>query len=363
MDSVSRQRDGRGAPPRSRPITPGRVAIFSLLPAILLFGTAEIALRVARFEFHGIPRHFQFGANVDHDLRRDLAVPDANLFWRLNVREDTAAFLVRQRHVHPALRARTGADRHSPDTIRVVAMGDSCTFFGTPPYPGTLERGLLERGLQAEVFSASVPGYTSHQGLRWFESEIADYRPDWVTVYYGWNDHWLAMRATDRELDRATNLSGRIAARLLAHVRLVQAGAYLRARLWAPRTGERVQRVPLDHYRDNLEALCRGIQDAGAIALFVTAPSDLDPGDVRRLQDQGQVKPDLDVTRLHEEYNDVVREVASGCGAEIVDFAEEASRTHGFVSEDGIHLTRRGIDWLALTLEDRVAAVAPGGQR
>lgn len=363
MDSVSRQRDRSSRPRRSRPLTPGRIALFSCLPAILLFGSAEIALRLARFEFHGVPRHFQFGENVDHDLRRDLAVPDPDLFWRLTVREDTAAFLIRQRHVHPDLRTSTGADRHSADTIRVVAMGDSCTFFGTPPYPRTLQRRLLERGLDAEVFSASVPGYTSHQGLRWFESEIADYRPDWVMVYYGWNDHWLAMRETDRELDRETSLAASVAERLAATIRLVQAGAYLRARLGASRSGASVQRVPLDHYRDNLEALCRGIRDGGAIALFITAPSELDPEDVRRLQDQGQVKPDLDVTGLHEEYNDVVREVASGCGAQIVDFAEEASTKHGFVSEDGIHLTRRGIDWLALELEDRVAAHAPGGQR
>jgi len=363
MDSVSRQGDGRGAPRRPGPITPGRLALFSLVPALVLFGGAEIALRVARFEFHGIPRHFQFGANVDHDLQRDLAVPDDDLFWRLNVREDTAAFLIRQRHVHPDLHTPTGADRHTPGTVRVVAMGDSCTFFGTPPYPRILERRLVERGLDAEVFSASVPGYTSHQGVRWFETEIVAYRPDWVTVYYGWNDHWLAMRTTDRELDRTTTFSGTVAARLAAHIRLVQAGAYLRARLFRSRKGERTRRVPIDHYRDNLESLCRGIRDGGAIAVFVTAPSDLDPEDVRRLQDQRQVEPDLDVARLHEEYNVVVRDVASGCGAEIVDFAEEASRTHGFVSEDGIHLTPRGIDWLALQLANRIGAAASGGQR
>jgi lysophospholipase L1-like esterase len=361
MDPESRQRDGRGAPRRSGTITPWRAVVYSLLPAIVLFGGAEIALRVAGFEFHTIPRHFQFGANVDHDLRRNLAVPDIDLFWRLNVREDTAAFLIRQRHVHPDLRSPTGADRHSPGTLRVVAMGDSCTFFGTPPYPRTLERRLLDRGLDGEVFSAAVPGYTSHQGRRWFESEVVDYHPDWVTVYYGWNDHWLAMRTTDRELDRTMTLAGTLAARLAAHVRLVQAALYVRARLSRPPPEGRPYRVPIDDYRDNLEALCRGIREAGATAIFVTAPSELDPDDLRRLQDEGQIRPGADVTGLHEAYNEVVRDVATACGAELVDFAAAASRTHGFVSNDGIHLTPQGIDWLALQLDQRIAVAPTGG--
>lgn len=336
-----------------------RKSLFAALPAILLFGGAEIALRLAGFEFHGIPRHFQFGANVDHDLRRNVAVPDADLFWRLKAGEN-ARFLVRRKHVHPNLRARTGADRTSPGGVRAVSMGDSCTFFGSPSYPERLESRLVESGLEAEVFSASVPGYTSYQGLRWFETEIAAYRPDWVTVYYGWNDHWLAMQATDRELGTRTTRSSTAAARIASNIRLVQLGTYLRARLFRLQADQRPERVPLDHYRENLEELCRRAREEGAGVIFVTAPSDLDPGDVRRLTDLGQVTRGRDVRSLHEEYNAVVRDVAAACRAEIVDFAGASTRTAGFVSEDGIHLTEKGIDWLGDHLAKRIVAEAEG---
>ena len=49
-----------------------------------------------------------------------------------------AEMLAEARHVV----ALTGADRTAPDAVRVVAMGDSCTFFGSPPYPGKLEQSL-----------------------------------------------------------------------------------------------------------------------------------------------------------------------------------------------------------------------------
>ena len=241
---MDRSGEGNGAA-----VTPGRpsaarLALFSLIPAAALFGGIEIALRIAGFEFHGIPRHLQFGANVGEDLRRNVAVPDPELYWRLRVGDDTRRFLVRRRHVHPDLASLTGAATPEPSSLRVVAMGDSCTFFGSPPYPEGLEAELRTRGIDAEVFSASVPGYSSHQGRRWFDLEIAGYEPDWVTVYYGWNDHWLATRATDAELGRDRPALAGTLERVSRHVRLLQAGRYLWTRLASSAVKDRPVRVP-----------------------------------------------------------------------------------------------------------------------
>lgn len=348
--------EGQRPPARAR-ASRWRVVLFSLVPALVVFGGAEIALRLAGFEYYRVPRHLQFGENVGADLERDVAVPDPVLFWRPRVSDRTRGALLRRRHVHPELREQTGALDRSPGTLRVVAMGDSCTFFGSPPYPQQLERELGAAGVEARVFSASVAGYTSYQGRRWFDAEVAAYEPDWVSVYYGWNDHWLAMSRTDRELgEDATAGGSSVLDELGDRIRLVQAARYLKTRLVAPPRGERPLRVPLDDYRDNLEYLCRRAREIGAHPILITAPSDLDTLDLTRLTATGYAAPGADVVRLHELYNEVTREVARDCGAALVDFAADGATARGLVSDDGIHLTEAGTHWLAR----RLAAVIVG---
>lgn len=346
-----------GAPAGPARPSRARLVLFSLVPAAVLFGGLELALRIAGFEFHGIPLHLQFGVNVGKDLRRNVAEPDPELFWRLRVADKTKRFLVRRKHVHPDLAALTGADTRDPKALRVVAMGDSCTFFGSPPYPEGLERALRSRGLDAEVFSASVPGYSSYQGRRWFDLEIAGYDADWITVYYGWNDHWLGMRSTDAELGREGQAMAGFLERVSAHVRLLQAGRYLWTRLASSPSEQRPLRVPLDDYRANLEYLCRCIGETGARAVLITAPSQLDRADEERLRRTGYASPGTDVGALHRAYNRVVREVAEECGADLLDFARAAEARGGIVSEDGIHLTEAGSVWLAGALAERIAGV------
>ena len=58
------------------------------------------------------------------------------------------------------------------------------------PYPARLEKRLraANAGRTIEVIPLAVPGYSSHQGLAWMRRDLARYRPDVVTLLYGWND-------------------------------------------------------------------------------------------------------------------------------------------------------------------------------
>jgi lysophospholipase L1-like esterase len=234
-----------------------------------------------------------------------------------------------------------------------VSLGDSCTFFGSPPYTTRLERLLADRGTAAEVFNAGVPGYSSYQGLRWFESEIAGYDPDWVTVFYGWNDHWLAARTPDHLL--AERRAPAAVEALVAWSRLAQAGIWLRARSSQPPPEGRPLRVPPERYRENLERLCASARGAGARVVMITAPSELDADDVARLRREGYAPPTGAPRELHEEYNALAREAAASCGATLLDFAREAEGGEGWLSEDGIHLTPGGMDRLAARLADVIS--------
>lgn len=89
-------------------------------------------------------------------------------------------------------------EQKSANTIRILAIGDSCTF-GTADiadsdtYPFLLETMLnaQDRGIgRYEVINAGVPGYTSRQCLLYFKNELLKFGPDAVIVYCGWNDIW-----------------------------------------------------------------------------------------------------------------------------------------------------------------------------
>ncbi|MBZ0253838.1 MAG: hypothetical protein K8I02_10915, partial [Candidatus Methylomirabilis sp.] len=88
------------------------------------------------------------------------------------------------------------------NVFRVLAVGDSTTFGwdveASEMYTALLERRLGERfegfsapdgkPLKIEVIAAGVSGYSSRQGLAYFESYLKDWSPDFVLVQFGIND-------------------------------------------------------------------------------------------------------------------------------------------------------------------------------
>jgi lysophospholipase L1-like esterase len=132
---------------------------------------------------------------------------DALLGWRLrpNLEDaywDYTVFSTNADH----LRYPERVGRKESGALRVLCMGDSVTFgYRVPvawpehpeqhdrearPYPALLEQRLraARPGRTIEVIPLAVPGYTSHQGLAWLRRDIGRYRPDLVTLCYGWND-------------------------------------------------------------------------------------------------------------------------------------------------------------------------------
>jgi lysophospholipase L1-like esterase len=96
-----------------------------------------------------------------------------------------------------------GLGPRRPEVLRVLALGDSCTFgflggeeFAVvqQPYPQKLGR-LAARRLgedRLEVLNAGVPGYNSRHGVLLLRTKLRGVDPDLITVRYGWNDHFLS---------------------------------------------------------------------------------------------------------------------------------------------------------------------------
>jgi lysophospholipase L1-like esterase len=298
----------------------------------LLLAVPELGLRAGGYRYvsgveFGYPEPEQFW---------ELS-PDRELFWKLPSDDPLVNSLgfFGPEPVAPKPRG----------TLRVVYLGDSCSQQGYPnAWPELATRVLAARGNRAvDEINLALSGYSSHQGRVLAERYLARFEPDLVAVYFGWNDHWLAWGAIDsrKRIDPS-------AEELRRNVRLLQLVHRARTAL----AGAKVEpldevRVPIAEYRDNLRVICERSTAAGAKVVLITAPSAFDvKGVPEHLLSRPFVRDAATLERLHREYNDVVREVASERGALLLDLERvlgaRADRGSLFL-RDGIHLSESGL--------------------
>jgi lysophospholipase L1-like esterase len=298
----------------------------------LLMPVPELALRAAGF------RHvsqIQFGYPRPEDFV--LFTPDETLFWKLSPRPDVNSW------------GFFGADPRCPPeagTYRILFLGDSCMQYGSPDsnYPlmvqEILRRVPFRQPERVECVTLAMSGYTSFQGLKTAELFAGKLKPAVACVAYGWNDHWLAYGQTDANKRIDTRLI-----RVYQSVRLFQLVGKLRH-------GDPEESLPLDkvrvstdQYRGNLEAIWRLLHGLGVEVVFLTAPTSHGLRGVPDILLRMHFAQDKQsVLSLHREYNQIVREVASGTGALLLDFDTEFSRPEDmrYFKDDGIHFTTNG---------------------
>jgi lysophospholipase L1-like esterase len=333
-----------------------KLALFSLLPAIALFGSLEIALRMAGFQ------HSETPLEVRRFLDDPQGIVDRELAWR---NRDGVERFVKDSHqlwVPKTSPLERHALRAEPGVFRIAALGDSCTAYCVSTrdsFPKLADRFLNARGDRPfEVLNAGVAAHSSHQGLQRLEHAVLPYRPDLITVYFGWNDHWITGTP-----DRDVALRGELETRLvnaLDHLRLYQAGRWLLARIRArERDGasdtraDPVPRVDLESYAANLREIIRIARVEGIDVLLLTAPQDLHDWNNSELQPLSTQA----LVALHARYNDVVRSVAAETGVDLLDLDAlfEAQKPRRLIAKDGIHLNPQGCRYAAREIAARIA--------
>jgi lysophospholipase L1-like esterase len=332
------------------------------------------------FEYHNIPRYVQFADDRYRDRGRGEGEPDftadPSLFWR--IRPNNPRLLTNAR----GFRGADFAEVKPAGTVRIISLGCSCTFgiSSACSYPEALAEFLGRNeaaplshrqvgppldvdpearplapdlpGKRFEVINAGVPGYSSLQGLRLLESEMAGYRPDIVTVFFGWNDHWLARSFPDRE-QKAPSRGAQFLLDHASRSRLFQALVKLSAsvrRLARGRRASETYRVSPVDYRGNLERMIDDAERGGFRIVLVTAPAAYQQAaDVPDYLVQDRFIPDkTTLLTLHREYNEIVRQVARRRGVPLADCAatfDASPRRKGLFGEDGIHPNEIG-HWL-----------------
>lgn len=337
---------------------------FSLVVLVCVFAFVEVVLRIARigepptigvlrFGYDtGIPVFDSDGIEHEGETYREMALfeADSNLFWKPVVNTPFTGA--------DGLRLPTPSHKSKGDGVyRIAIVGDSCSFLGKDVYPNRLA-GLIEESTErsVEVVNASCPGYSSFQGYRRLQT-VWPWKPDMLIVYFGWNDHWKSLNGqTDRDVMERQMLSNR-ARTWLGKSRIFWCMYAARVSL-APQSSIRNApvRVPLDHYRANLQKILYAAEQHDCPTVFITAPSAyrearMPPWSYGFFGQFYGMMPDevTDIPRTHSQYNDIVRSVAElNETANLLDVASkwdseaEEKRDPERFRSDRIHLTEVG---------------------
>jgi lysophospholipase L1-like esterase len=292
--------------------------LLAALGTVLALGFGEAALRASHFHFDLIPT-LEFGW-PDPVAMRDAYSADPDLVW---VTRDYRQVLRDARRARPA----------------VVFMGDSCTEFGN--YPSKTIAELESAGSPlAHGVKVGVGGWSTAQGLVQLRRDVIPLHPEIVTIYYGWNDHWVAMGLTDPEIMRAHRLRS-----LADHFRLAQLWLKLDVALAARRTPP-PNRVPIQEYEANLLHMASEARTAGITPLFITAPSNHVAGHEPAYLAKRHVRALSELVPLHTAYVQATKDAAATAQAPLCDaagaFAALPEPHARYFQNDGIHLTELG---------------------
>lgn len=313
----------------------------SLVTLLIFLVAVEGVVRLVGVDTYVQNRFFTLNRALDYP---DVFKKDRVLFWRLRPdRTVTSNFFEGKTYHINSMGLRGDEISVTKNRPRVLALGNSCTFgWGIPSGQTYCDRLQDMLGDSYEVINTGIPGYTSYQGLKFFERDLLKLKPDVLLVLFAWNDHWgAASRIADKDQEfppqaiiGLQNLLSRFDSyRLLKKFWLstIEKDPDSLFDRSSP-----VYRVGPEDFRANLIAICDTAVSHGIRPVLMTSP----------IPKLSVLPATLDgMYRYHERYNDIVREVALSKGVGLVDLAREFDTRDNLwdsVSHDWIHFNARG---------------------
>ena len=338
---------------------PGR-ALAGVGFGVLLLLAAEVVLRTIGFQYDKSLSYMEFNFPRPHELHQ-IFEPDPVLLWRLRPNYDFGQGFPR---LNP--QGFRGVDFASlpPSAFRIACLGDSVTFGRPEADFTTILRQKLDTAVHpAQVLNFGVPGYSSFQGRLLLDRVLRDYRPAFVIILFGWNDHWLAKGFPDAE-QRATASSAADWLGPLRKLRLYQFVNHARAHLVGdarrPAPGPDRLRVSPEDYRENLVAMIEACRKSGVAVIVATAPSGIASGKVPDyLATLDFIRDPSELAPLHARYNEVARAAARQSGATLCDLdaafgQRETVELFDDPGQDLIHPNAAGYELMADKLAECV---------
>lgn len=322
-------------------------AVASIGALVLAEGTLRILdlpSRSAEFQF--VQPDLEVG-EVFADFGGAL-VDDPELFWTLD-----PALGNRLSNSH-GLRGWWPSRTKSPRDLRVVCVGDSCTYGMSVRYENTY--GVqLEALLQArlpehcvETVLLALPGYSTQQDRILCERHLAALRPDVTVLYCGaWNDYLPAVALSDAErYRRNTSRAPRLLQLLAGFSGRSDVDENELKRAFRDGQAPNGRRVPLDEFRQNLEQMIAMARRDGSRVVVIVPP--LPAATAERYP-------------ISLEYRTALRAVAVAHEVPLVDGPAlfDAAPSAPPLFHDWVHPTARGHRLLAAALLERLEADLP----
>lgn len=234
---------------------------------------------------------------------------------------------------------------NSKEAVRILILGDSCSFLGKKLYAEFLHDKLTRNNPETpfEIINASVPGYTSFQGKKMLE-QLLKYKPHYASIYFGWNDHWIL----------PSGYSDQFHSKLMHSFKVVQLVRIMLARVMNVRD----YRVPLDDYQANLTAMVEQLREHGVIPILIAAPAGYSKQGMpswafRFYQEYYRMTTEeiRAIPKTHKTYGDVVARVSEQQDTIFVDMPKYLNRLSPslktFFRNDLIHLKDPGHEAIA----------------
>ena len=92
------------------------------------------------------------------------------------------------------------------EPVRIVCLGDSVTKAvrkGVEPHEtfcALLQNSLAQADRPVEVINAGIGGNTTEDGLKRFQPDVLDHKPQVVVIMFGLNDSWIDAGKADSRL-------------------------------------------------------------------------------------------------------------------------------------------------------------------
>lgn len=316
--------------------------LYAVLVLLLFFSVMEISLRLSGFTFARRDKLDMLSRLHARWVGTEDYVRDSRLLFRL--RPGSRVFEENYLANARGFRGQNFDLRKAPGTVRILCLGNSCTFGLRVPrdadvYPARLQT-LLEACLprsRVEVVNAAIPGHSSYQGLRFLKSEAVGYEPDVITVYFGWND---LLWSHDREDKEHGYLLLKMAA-LRDVVRVMRVYQLLDWTICylSPAARQRgalalKRRVMPADFRANLREIARFAKLKGIPCVLMTGPCLLNSQGFPKTFRWLSPPEDLFQYTLddRDQYNQIIRDVAAEMAAPLLDLANifSASDLHLF---------------------------------
>ncbi len=303
------------------------VVIISTVFALIL---GEIMLRLIGFEFEFYPTKVQFGWPDPVILQNAYRV-DKELLW---VPKDYYSKLATWKGKRPT----------------AVFMGDSCTQFGR--YDKFLKSIIYEQNPNSTftLVNVGVGGWSSFQGLQQLKRDVLPIMPRFVTIYYGWNDHWTSFGIEDKNIGKFNLEHPILLLKLSSKSRVVQLinRAIFTLKQSSPVQNKRRQeRVSLVDFASNLHRMVQIAQENGITPILLTAPSSHKKGKEPAYLTRRWLNDLHELVPLHQKYVQAVRDIASEEHVPLIDLYAEfdllpQKDLKELFRKDGIHLTEEG---------------------